>query len=171
MPAPTTPTAPTDSLPAAMAPSGSDPDPSKPAGDAVGGESSKGKGKGKRKRKRKKRFLANRNLSVTTKEDEACVFGVTDLSPDTDLLSGIQVLSVAFCGLLQLDGMAVTPGQKIGRDEIKQGRLTFIPAVTGKQKYFDYKIRVGEKWSRTVYSMAIHVLPAYGQSKPGSRRS
>ena len=86
------------------------------------------------------------------------------------LLNEIQILSVKVCGLLQLEGMAVTPGQKITRDDLLKRRMFFIPASVGEQKYFEFKIRIGAKWSGTVYSMAIEVLSAYEQGKPGPRR-
>jgi hypothetical protein len=112
------------------------------------------------------RMQRHYELTVTTREDTAFIFSATDLSPDSTPISEIQVTSMEICGLLQLDGMAVTPGQRITKANFDEGRVTFIPAGVGTHRYFDFKVRRGPKWSMAKCSMSIEVTAAYNHGRP-----
>ncbi len=117
----------------------------------------------------RQRMQRHYDLTVTTKEDSAYIFSALDLSPDSTPVSEVQIVSMDICGLLQLDGMAVTPGQRITQADLEDGRLTFIPATVGTHKYFDFKMRRGPKWSIAKCSMMIEVIPVYNHTNPSRR--
>ena len=98
-------------------------------------------------------------LGEQAKSSTAYVFTVRDLMADNNAFSEILITAVEIVGLLQLDGMAVTTEQRITRQMIDEGRLTFLPAGSGKQKYFDYRMRRGLKWSPSTCSMSVDIVP------------
>ena len=104
------------------------------------------------------------NGSVTTPEDTAYVFSLTDFSfsdPDVaDSLSVVRISSLPAVGSLQLNGVAVTLNQQISAADITAGNLRFVPVTNANgaaYASFGFALRDQAALESGVQSMTVNV--------------